>query len=1075
MLKRLASVTALLCACSGEPAQRGGLLDEVMVNGAVDAQRADGRLVSSRAAATGAFDMLRAERGHVLAVDDASAAPMERVRGFIAKYGSAIGIAGQFREAGIERDAAGRVHVRVAQLHAGLPVFGGEVTVHLSDDGVTAVSGTWIPVGKIATTPAIDEAAAKSLATTRLAREFGADPRAAIATTASLAIYRTGLLGNAPGESVLAWTVELTVDGTRYQAWIDATSGRLLDRWTLDHDARHRIVYSPQYNPDFPDLFKLREEGQAPTNVAMVDHLYDFSGQTYDLFASAFGRDSYDGAGATMRTVYLVDQNCPNAYWNGSTTNYCPGFDLDDVVAHEWGHAYTQFTHGLIYAYQSGALNESYSDIWGETVDLLNGVDGAGGSNNSAPAPAGVRWAIGEDFLTGNAEYELLFRDMWDPERLSYPGHVTSENYQCESSDQGGVHTNSGVPNHAYALLVDGGTYRGVTVGAIGFVKAAHIYFHAQTHYQTSTTNFVQHANALEASCADLTGAPLAGFYGQTATPITSADCAQVAAAMQAVEMRAAPPCTFEKLLEPGAPAACPGATRTLGEDWSDGLAGWTLTSTGVNPEWPNYNWTASSSLPAGRAGSAAFAPNSTAGTCVAGGDYSGTFSIDSAPITVPASGQLVLRFDHYVETEVNYDGGNLMISRNGGAFALVPQSAYTWNAPKTALAEPAPVGNNTNPKAGQLAWHGADEGQATGSWGTTVVDLSQIAAPGDTLRLRFDFGNDGCNGVTGWYVGALAIDQCPALAGPSLTVAGAGNPDPDGAFTLAWARPPGTVGPDELQQSTSACAPQLADDAEAGMSKWVATTQSLGTTGWGIAQDKPQHASNAFRVLGVEHTGASAMLTTAQPIAIPAGATVTLRFDEWYVNEADDRGYVEVSSDGGAIWTIAYENSRAIDAPGGQTAFLTEPLAARSIDLSAYAGKSVHVRFRYQLGPTNYFLSTPIGWWVDNISLQASRWDLLQDSDAVSAALTNRASGSYCYRVRTNHVLSATKVDSAWSNRVDVRVARTDGAADTDGDSLIDTADNCPLVANVDQRNTDGDAQGDACDPCPTRKKCRR
>jgi hypothetical protein len=253
-----------------------------------------------------------------------------------------------------------------------------------------------------------------------------------------------------------------------------------------------------------------------------------------------------------------------------------------------------------------------------------------------------------------------------------------------------------------------------------------------------------------------------------------------------------------------------------------------------------------------------------------------------------------------------------------------------------------------------------------------------------------------------------------------------------------------------------------------------VAATQGIGTTGWAIAQDKPSHSSKSFRVLGIEHTGASATLTTAQPIAIPAGSTVSLRFDEWYFNEADDRGFVEVSSDGGATWAIVYEANRAGDAPAGQTAFLTEALAARTADLSGYAGKSVLVRFRYQLGPTNYFLQIPMGWWVDNISFQAARWDLLQDTDAVSAALTNRATGSYCYRVRTNHVIAGAKVDSLWSNRIDVRVARTDGAADTDGDSVVDSADNCAVVANVDQRDADGDKAGDACDPCPTKKRCK-
>ena len=125
-----------------------------------------------------------------------------------------------------------------------------------------------------------------------------------------------------------------------------------------------------------------------------------------------------------MISVYLINQNCPNAYWNGTSTNYCPIFDADDVVSHEWGHAYTEYTHGLIYAYQSGALNESYSDIFGETMDLLNNVDGSGGNNNTEPYPNGQRWLVGEDL--GQQVQELLLRDMYDPDRLASPGKVSS-------------------------------------------------------------------------------------------------------------------------------------------------------------------------------------------------------------------------------------------------------------------------------------------------------------------------------------------------------------------------------------------------------------------------------------------------------------------------------------------------------------------------------------------------------------------------------------------------------------------------------------------------------------------------
>ena len=100
------------------------------------------------------------------------------------------------------------------------------------------------------------------------------------------------------------------------------------------------------------------------------------SKETYDLFFNAFGRDSFDGAGATMDAIFNRGYNCPNASWNGTFISFCPGITTDDVTGHEWGHAYTEYTDGLIYAWQPGALNEAASDIFGETVDRINGRGG---------------------------------------------------------------------------------------------------------------------------------------------------------------------------------------------------------------------------------------------------------------------------------------------------------------------------------------------------------------------------------------------------------------------------------------------------------------------------------------------------------------------------------------------------------------------------------------------------------------------------------------------------------------------------------------------------------------------------
>jgi hypothetical protein len=133
-------------------------------------------------------------------------------------------------------------------------------------------------------------------------------------------------------------------------------------------------------------------------------------------------------------------------------------------------------------------------------------------SGSATPPQDSYRWLMGED----SSAFGGAIRDMWEPTCLADPGKVTDAEYQCETSDAGAVHTNSGVPNHGYSLLVDGGTYNGFTVSGIGLTKAAHIYWRAQSVYQTPTTDFADHADALEQSCQDLIGVPLAKL---SATP----------------------------------------------------------------------------------------------------------------------------------------------------------------------------------------------------------------------------------------------------------------------------------------------------------------------------------------------------------------------------------------------------------------------------------------------------------------------------------------------------------------------------------------------------------------------------
>ena len=211
-----------------------------------------------------------------------------------------------------------------------------------------------------------------------------------------------------------------------------------------------------------------------------------------------------------------------NAFWDIGLEQMAFGdgaAQTDDVVAHEITHGVTQHTANLFYLKQSGALNESFSDIFGETIDLTNGA------GNDTPS---VRWLASEDW-TGVGP----FRNMMDPRAMGSPGKISDPELACGDEDNGGVHTNSGILNHAYALAVDGGTYNGRTIVGVGFEKAGRVMYRALTTYLTRTSDFQDADSSIRQSCADLVGS--AG--------LTAADCVEVGRALDAVELALELPC----------------------------------------------------------------------------------------------------------------------------------------------------------------------------------------------------------------------------------------------------------------------------------------------------------------------------------------------------------------------------------------------------------------------------------------------------------------------------------------------------------------------------------------------------
>src|SRR5688500_11242490 len=146
-----------------------------------------------------------------------------------------------------------------------------------------------------------------------------------------------------------------------------------------------------------------------------------------------------------------------NANWNGEQMIYgdAYGFPLaDDVVAHELTHGVTEHESNLFYYYQSGAINESFSDLWGEFYDQTNG---------QGKDASGVRWLMGEDVSGLGA-----LRNMRNPPAFGDPATMSSPNYYEGEDHSGGVHSHSGVNNKAVYLMVDGGSFHGRTITALG-------------------------------------------------------------------------------------------------------------------------------------------------------------------------------------------------------------------------------------------------------------------------------------------------------------------------------------------------------------------------------------------------------------------------------------------------------------------------------------------------------------------------------------------------------------------------------------------------------------------------------
>lgn len=412
------------------------------------------------------------------------------------------------------RDDTGSRHVKLSQVFDGRDVLGAEMIVHFDkDDAVYAINGTYLQVER-------EEAIVGRERAVEVAKETLAEVRGAV--DEELVYVNYGSLRGAKSKTELAWRVTLPDD----VVFIDAQTSEMLLIQPLAQGALDRNVHTQGEGLfDIPGFQLMDETGflyplsRIPDRAERdAEQAYDFSGDTYDYYFNTHGRDSYDGIGSTLlSTVNFFDVRfCPdNASWRLDLRQmvYCTSATkANDVVAHELTHGVTQFSvgeeEGLLYVWQSGALNESYSDVFGTMVDRDD-------------------WLMGEDRDSG------AVRDVSNPPAYEDPDHVKSQYYrplesECKrANDYCGVHTNSGVPNKVAWLLSEPGEHihYGVTVQGIGREKVERIYYKTLTEKLSPSSGFYAAYIFTRQSCDELIGE----------FDITPENCEEVSRAFQSV------------------------------------------------------------------------------------------------------------------------------------------------------------------------------------------------------------------------------------------------------------------------------------------------------------------------------------------------------------------------------------------------------------------------------------------------------------------------------------------------------------------------------------------------------------
>lgn len=437
----------------------------------------------------------------------------------------------------VRKDDLGFTHARMRQQVNGVEVFGGAAIAHMNDRAeVVDFTDGFLRDIDVDTTPSLVERTAFDTAVAAVP----AGP-AVVDSEADLQILRH------EGVDHLTWRVQLdrmdgSADSDMPVVFVDAHTGQVVWQYnnlrtatgsgtghytsnvsleTTASGGQYYLENGPYglgtytYSNTTSSLYYLTDADNRWTDSAHrsgVDAHYAGT-KTLEYYEQAHGWTGLDGRGgpdyvgsitgngAVISMFVNYGQNYANAAWTGQYMLFGDGDGTElgplttlDVTGHEMTHGVVENTAGLVYSGESGALDESFADVFGALAE------------RHAKGDSYLRWWIGEECMTPGRSGDAL-RYMDDPTRDGVSRDHYSSRY-TGSQDNGGVHLNSGIGNLAFYLLANGGTHpsRGGSMQGIGVERAAEIWFRALTTYMTSRTDFAGARTATRSAAADLYG-----------------------------------------------------------------------------------------------------------------------------------------------------------------------------------------------------------------------------------------------------------------------------------------------------------------------------------------------------------------------------------------------------------------------------------------------------------------------------------------------------------------------------------------------------------------------------------------